>query len=49
MKIKLMVCQRCGHEQRVKIYDREEAEREGFPLARPRCEKCGSLDVKLYD
>lgn len=49
MKYRYLVCQDCGHEERIKIYTREEASREQFQLSKPRCSKCGSGKVKLYD
>lgn len=49
MKIMVLVCQNCGHEEKIKIYTREEAERNTFQLANPRCSKCGSNNVRLYD
>lgn len=49
MKTMLLVCQNCGHEERIKIYTREEAERRQFQLTNPRCKKCGSANARLYD
>jgi len=49
MKVMLQVCKNCGHEQRVKIYDHEDAQRHNIRLIRPRCEKCGSTKVELYE
>lgn len=49
MKRKLLVCKECGHEQRINIYDREESEKLNIRLGPPRCEKCGSTNVQLYD
>ncbi len=49
MKVKTKVCQDCGHEERIKVYDREEADRMKIELYPPSCKKCGSRNVKLYD
>jgi len=49
MKTKTLVCNQCGYEQKIKTYSREEAERERIQLGSPRCERCGSTDVRLYD
>ena len=49
MKTMLLVCQDCGHEERIKIYTREEAERGQFQISNPRCKKCGSTNVRPYD
>lgn len=49
MKRKLLVCKKCGHEQRINIYDREESKRLNIRLGPPRCEKCGGTNVQLYD
>jgi len=49
MKVMLQVCKNCGHEQRVKIYNREDAQRHRIRLVQPRCDKCGSTNIKLYD
>lgn len=48
-KKKLLVCHDCGHEHQIKVYSREEAERERKSLAPARCEKCGSTNVTLHD
>lgn len=48
MKYKTLVCQDCGYEKKIKVYDREEAEKERIQLVKPRCEKCGSYNIKLY-
>ena len=46
MKVMVLVCRRCGYEDRVETLEREEAERD--PRARPlRCPKCGSNDYDL--
>lgn len=49
MKVKISVCQDCGYEERIKIYDREDAERLTIKLYPPTCKKCGSRNVKTYD
>lgn len=49
MKEKIQVCQQCKHEERIKLYDHEDAKRHQLRLEPPRCKKCGSLNVKLYD
>lgn len=49
MKKKLLVCKECGHEQRINIYDREESKQLNIRLGPPRCEKCRSTNVQLYD
>lgn len=49
MKTMLLVCQDCGNEERIKIYTRHEAEKGQFQLSKPRCKKCGSTNVRLYD
>jgi len=49
MEYQTLVCQDCGYEKKIKVYDREEAEKRKIRLARPRCEKCGSYNIKLYD
>lgn len=49
MKRRLLVCNECGHEQRVDIYERVEAERLNIRLTPPRCDRCGSANVRLYD
>lgn len=47
MKIKLQVCLNCGFEEKVKLFNREEAERERLNLVQPCCKKCGSFKVRL--
>lgn len=49
MKRKLVVCKECGHEKSVKFYDRAEADRMNINIAPPRCERCGSTNVQVYD
>lgn len=49
MKTMLLVCKKCGYEKKVKIYSREEAERNNMQLIPPMCDKCGNANVKLYD
>jgi hypothetical protein len=49
MKVKILVCKRGGHEQRIETYSREEAEQRRIQLVSPRCEHCGSGDVELRD
>jgi hypothetical protein len=47
MRVMLAVCRDCGYEKRIKIYDREDAERRNIRLVRPTCERCGSSKVEL--
>ncbi len=49
MKRVLAVCRDCGHEERIEIWTREEAERENVSTAPPRCKKCRSRNIKLCD
>jgi hypothetical protein len=49
MKEKMQVCRQCKHEEKIKLYDREDAERLRLRLERPQCKKCGSFNVELYD
>jgi hypothetical protein len=49
MKIMLSVCKRCGHEEKIKVYSPEDAQRHRLRLVPPRCSRCGSSEVKLYD
>jgi ribosomal protein L37E len=49
MKVKTLVCKQCGYEQKIRTYSSEDAERGRFQLTSPRCERCGSSNVKLYD
>ncbi len=49
MKRMLAVCKNCGYEEKIEIYNREDAERQNLRLEPPRCKKYGSLNVKLRD
>ncbi|MCL5883906.1 MAG: hypothetical protein M1377_00880 [Deltaproteobacteria bacterium] len=49
MKMVTVVCRQCGFEKRIKVYSREEAERERIQAAAPKCEKCGSANVVIRD
>jgi Zn finger protein HypA/HybF involved in hydrogenase expression len=49
MKRVTMKCNQCGYEERIEIFSREEAEKEGIGIAPPRCPKCGSPNVRLID
>jgi RNase P subunit RPR2 len=49
MKKKLIVCLDCGNEQRIEVYDREDAERLKLRLVPPTCGKCGSHKVRMHD
>ncbi|MBW2045505.1 MAG: hypothetical protein JRI96_11580 [Deltaproteobacteria bacterium] len=49
MKIMLVVCSQCGYKEKREIYDSEDAERRNLRLVPPRCSRCGSTNVKLYD
>jgi len=49
MEYKTLVCQDCGYKKKVKFCSKEEAEKRKIRLARPRCDKCGSYNVKFYD
>jgi hypothetical protein len=45
MRTVLLICINCGHEQKIKIYGREEAERKNIRLGPPKCARCGSTNV----
>ena len=49
MEYKLLVCQNCGYKEKIIVYNREEAEKRKIQLVKPRCKKCGSYNIKLYD
>lgn len=49
MKRKLVVCLDCGYEERQDFYSREEAEQRNMHTGPPRCKKCGSPKVKIYE
>lgn len=49
MRVMLLVCQQCKHEERIEIHTREEAERDKRTLVPVRCSKCGSTNVRLYE
>lgn len=49
MKIMILVCNDCGNEEKIKIYTPEEVEKEGRRAGPPRCSKCVSTNVRLYD
>lgn len=49
MKRMLIVCNNCGYEERREIYTREDAERLNLRRVAPKCNKCGSTNVKLCD
>jgi uncharacterized Zn finger protein len=49
MKKKLSICKDCGYEEIIEIYDREEAEKRRLRLIKPRCAKCGSVNIKVVD
>ena len=49
MEYKTLVCQDCGYKKKVKFCSEEEAEKRKIPLLKPRCEKCGSYNVKYDD
>ena len=49
MKIRTLVCKDCGHEQKIKVYSPEELKKLGISPAHPRCGKCGSINIRLYE
>jgi len=49
MKRVIVKCNQCGYEERIEIYTQEEAKKEKIRLMQPRCSKCGSPNVKIYD
>ena len=49
MKVKILVCRACGYEKRIKIYDRQDAEKYNIRLVPPSCERCGKTNVILVD
>lgn len=49
MKTITLVCNDCGHEQKIKIYSSEELKKLGIRPARPRCEKCRSTNISFYE
>ncbi len=48
MKIVTVVCSDCGHEKKEKHYSEDEAKRQNARIVRPHCEKCKSLNVRVY-
>jgi predicted Zn-ribbon and HTH transcriptional regulator len=48
MKVMLLVCRRCGYEEKTEVYPPEDAQRYNLRLVLPQCKRCGSIDVKLY-
>ena len=49
MKVKRVICKDCGHEGKVEIFDREEAEKRRIRLVPVTCPKCGSRNVIVQD
>jgi formate dehydrogenase maturation protein FdhE len=49
MKKVIVKCNQCGYEERIELYSREEAEKGRIKIVPPRCSKCGSPNVKIYE
>lgn len=49
MTVKIVVCNHCGYEERIKVISREEATRERKPMYAITCSRCGSGNVRLHD
>lgn len=48
MRVKVLVCKKCGYEGRVEVLSPDEARKN--PRAAPaRCPRCASIDVELHD
>lgn len=45
MRIVLVICRRCRHEERVEVLTQEEARDPERPSSPVRCRRCGSFDV----
>ena len=44
-----IVCKDCGYDEKREFYDREDGDSRNLRIVPPRCKKCGSTNVKLYD
>jgi hypothetical protein len=49
MRTKTAVCSRYGYEEHVEMFTQLEAQVKRISLGAPRCKKCGSTDVRMYD
>jgi DNA-directed RNA polymerase subunit RPC12/RpoP len=49
MKVRRVICRSCGHEDKVEVFTREEADRKHMQLMPVTCPKCGSRNVIVQD
>jgi RNase P subunit RPR2 len=48
MREVLIICKHCGNQERIKIYSREEVEREKGQPVPIQCRKCGSTEIEIH-
>ena len=47
MRVVLVICHRCRHQERVEVLTEEEKRDPRTPRSPVRCRRCGNLDVEV--